>query len=295
MIPVYPSLIYQPLAIPAAADQQITVTVKRIDQVHPTISGNKWFKLKYNLIEAKRLGCTQLLSFGGAYSNHIDALAHAAHDFGFASIGVIRGEELAGRPLNPTLSRAQALGMSLAFVSRAEYRRKHTTEYLTELQDRYPNAYIIPEGGSNALAVKGCEEILSEQDKRDYDVIVCAVGTGGTIAGLINASGEGQQLLGFSALKGDFLTETIQQWVGGDQENWTVYSEDLFGGYGKFNERLVTFIEQINKQYGLPLEPIYTGKAFYKMLTMIERGEMARGSRILFIHTGGLQAFERGH
>ena len=288
-----PITAYQRLSLPIESDSGISITIKRIDQVHPTISGNKWFKLKYNLIEAKSLGYSQLLSFGGAYSNHIDALAHAAYDFGFESIGIIRGDELAGRPLNPTLSRAQALDMRLEFISRADYRLKHTDNYTTELQARYPNAYIIPEGGSNALAVKGCEEMLTEADQRNFDVIVCAVGTGGTFSGLINASGHGQSLIGFSALKGDFLTEPVQGWTGSAKHNWAIYDDSLFGGYGKFNKTLEAFIELMNKQYELPLEPIYTGKAFYRMLAMIEQGNIAKGSRILFMHTGGLQAFDR--
>lgn len=269
----------------------ITITVKRIDQVHPTISGNKWFKLKLNLLEAKRLGCSQLLSFGGAYSNHIHALAHAAHEYGFTSIGIIRGAELADRPLNPTLTTAQALGMQLKFISRNDYRRKHTAEFLVTLQAQYPDAYIIPEGGSNALAVKGCEEILSEQDRRDFDTIVCAVGTGGTFSGLINASSPKQKLLGFSALKGDFLIDDIKRWTDKDKQNWTLYSEDVFGGYGKFDDKLLAFIKGIQQQYHIPLEPIYTGKAMYRLLDLINQGDFAPNSQILFIHTGGLQAF----
>lgn len=269
----------------------ITITVKRIDQVHLTISGNKWFKLKYNLLEAQRLGYSQLLSFGGAYSNHIHALAHAAHEYGFTSIGIIRGAELADKPLNPTLTTAQDLGMQFEFISRSDYRLKHTPEYLAKLQSRYPNAYIIPEGGTNTLAVKGCEEILSEADRHDFDTIVCAVGTGGTFSGLINASNPKQKLLGFSALKGDFLIEDIKQWTDNDKQDWKLYSEEVFGGYGKFDDKLLMFINEIQKQYDLPLEPIYTGKAMYRLLDLIEQGKVAPHSKILFIHTGGLQAF----
>lgn len=287
MMPTQPDIPYQTIKSP----NKITITVKRIDQVHPTISGNKWFKLKYNLIEAKCLGYSQLLSFGGAYSNHIHALAHAAKAFGFDSIGIIRGAELADKPLNPTLTMVQSLGMKLEFVSRADYRRKHTPEFLTEWLTRYPNAYIIPEGGTNTLAVKGCEEILSAQDCQSFDAIVCAVGTGGTFAGLINASDSNQRLLGFSALKGDFLIDDIKQWANNDKQNWTLYSEDEFGGYGRFNDKLLTFIADIKSRYHLPLEPIYTGKAFYRLLAMVEQGEFASASKILFIHTGGLQAF----
>ena len=287
MITSQPLVPYQ--TIPVAGD--ISITVKRIDQVHPTISGNKWFKLKYNLIEAKRLGYSQLLSFGGAYSNHIYALAHAASEFGFDSIGIIRGAELADKPLNPTLTMARSLGMQLKFISRSDYRRKHTPEFLAELQDSYPSAYIIPEGGTNTLAVKGCEEILSEQDKREFDTIACAVGTGGTFAGLINASQPEQKLLGFSALKGDFLINDIKQWANNEKQNWTLNPEDKFGGYGKFNDELLTFIADVKARFNLPLEPIYTGKAFYRLLQLIEQGKVASGSKILFIHSGGLQAF----
>lgn len=283
---------YQTLELTQLIHSNIQITVKRIDLVHPTISGNKWFKLKYNLIEAKRLGCTQLLSFGGAYSNHIDALAHAAHDFGLDSIGIIRGDELASKPLNPTLSRAQSLGMKLEFISRQDYRDKQNPEYLAKLQLAYPQAYIIPEGGTNILAVKGCEEILSEHDRQDYDLIVCAVGTGGTFSGLVNASHPKQRLLGFSALKGDFLSTEVAKWVDRTKQNWTIYDESVFGGYGKFDNRLLDFIESIERQSNLPLEPIYTGKAIYRLLAMIEQGQLAGHNRVLFIHTGGLQAFK---
>lgn len=283
---------YQNLALPQLIHSDIQITVKRIDLVHPTISGNKWFKLKYNLIEAKRLGCTQLLSFGGAYSNHIDALAHAANEFGLDSVGIIRGNELAGKPLNPTLSRAQALGMKLEFISRQDYRDKQNPEYLAKLQLAYPQAYIIPEGGTNALAVKGCEEILSEHDRQAYDLIVCALGTGGTFSGLVNASRPTQRLLGFSALKGNFLATEVAKWVDRAKQNWTIYDDSVFGGYGKFDNRLLDFIESIEHQSHLPLEPIYTAKAVYRLIAMIEQGQLAAHSKVLFIHTGGLQAFK---
>ncbi|CAM4067340.1 1-aminocyclopropane-1-carboxylate deaminase/D-cysteine desulfhydrase [Psychrobacter arenosus] len=284
---LYHKILYQTMLLPHG----ITITVKRIDQVHPTISGNKWFKLKYNLLEAQRLGYSQLLSFGGAYSNHIHALAHAANEYGFTSIGIIRGAELADKPLNSTLATAQGLGMQFEFITRSDYRLKHTPEYLAELQARYPYAYIIPEGGSNTLAVKGCEEILSEADRQDFDTVVCAVGTGGTFSGLINASHAKQKLLGFSALKGDFLTADVKEWADSTKQNWTLYSEEVFGGYGKFDDKLLTFIKIIQQQYDLPLEPIYTGKAMYRLLDLIEQGEVLPHSKILFIHTGGLQAF----
>ncbi|TXJ06127.1 MAG: pyridoxal-phosphate dependent enzyme [Acinetobacter sp.] len=278
---------YQYIALP----HDVQLMVKRLDLVHPTISGNKFFKLKYNFLEAKRLGYTQVLSFGGAYSNHILALAYAAHEYSFQSIAIIRGEELADLPLNPTLQTAQDLGMQFKFISRADYRLKHTSEFLAQFKQCYPHAYIIPEGGTNAFAIKGCEQILSAYDTQNFDVICCAVGTGGTIAGIINASLEQQQIIGFAALKADFLTNDVKQWV--NKNNWSIFSDDTFGGYGKFNPQLLDFIEKIKKEYDLPLEPIYTGKAFYQLLQWIQTDYFPQPTRILFIHTGGLQTFQQ--
>ncbi|GAA5007896.1 pyridoxal-phosphate dependent enzyme [Acinetobacter puyangensis] len=286
----------QVLAIPyqkISFANDISITIKRLDLVHPNISGNKFFKLKYNLLAARQLGYNRLLSFGGAYSNHIFALAHAAYEYGFHSIGVIRGQELQHQSLNATLATAKKLGMQLEFISRQDYRLKHTAEFLQQLQQRYPDAYIIPEGGSNALAVQGCEEILTEYDRENFDVICCAVGTGGTISGLINRSSTQQHVIGFSALKGDFLKAEIQQWT--TKNNWSVYSEETFSGYGKFNTTLTDFIAEIQQQYDVPLEPIYTGKAFYQLYKMMQDNHFPASTRILFIHTGGLQAFAASH
>ncbi|HQV25140.1 MAG TPA: pyridoxal-phosphate dependent enzyme, partial [Acinetobacter sp.] len=207
---------YQTINLP----YPVQLTIKRLDQIHPHISGNKFFKLKYNLLAAQEQGLNQVLTFGGAFSNHIAATAFAAHHFGFQSIGIIRGDELAHQMLNPTLAMAQQLGMQLHFVSRAEYRLRHDIDYLHQLQQRYPNSYIIPEGGSNALAIQGCQEILSDDDLQNFDVICCAVGTGGTIAGLIESSASHQHILGFSALKGDFLKQDIQHWT--KKTNWSL-------------------------------------------------------------------------
>lgn len=264
-----------------------SATIKRIDLVHPTISGNKFFKLKYNLLKAKQLGKSCLLSFGGAYSNHLFALAHAAQHYGFQSIGMVRGEELQHRPLNPTLRTAQSLGMQLNFVSRSYYRLRQDDDYLRQLAQDYPDSYIIPEGGSNALAVQGCGEILSDQDRQDFDIICCAVGTGGTLAGLINASAEQQQVWGFAALKGDFLTAQVRKWS--NKHNWQIFSEDCFGGYGRFDARLLEYIRAFQQQQHVPLEPIYTGKMLYRLEQMIKNNQLSPASRVLLIHTGGLQ------
>ena len=265
----------------------MTIHVKRIDLAHPTISGNKFYKLKYNLIKAKQQGIDTLISFGGAYSNHIFALAHAAKAYGFKGIGIIRGDELRNQALNPTLQIAQDLGMQLEFVSRNQYRAKHTSEFLTDLKQRYPHAYIIPEGGTNPLAIKGCEEILSDEDKQNYDVICCAVGTGGTISGIINSSSNHQKILGFSALKGDFLVKEISQWT--YKTNWQIFEDDYFGGYGKFNNELLTFIEKIKVDSNIPFEPIYTGKMVYRLNQLIQQNYFLPKTRILVLHTGGLQ------
>lgn len=265
----------------------VRLDVKRLDLIHPQISGNKFYKLKYNLIEAQKRGCARILTFGGAFSNHIAATAYAAHRFNFQSIGIIRGEELAARPLNPTLSTAQALGMQLEFISRAQYRQKDQPEFIQALMQHYPNTYIVPEGGTNALAIQGSKEILSSFDREQYDLICCAVGTGGTLSGLIESSAESQQLLGFSALKGTFLSEQIRGLT--QKTNWKITDDYCFGGYAKSSPRLLNFMASFEEHYQIPLEPIYTAKMLYGLFDLIEQQAFAQGIRILALHTGGLQ------
>ena len=267
--------------------QDVSVTIKRLDLVHPQISGNKFFKLKYNFLEAQRLGFKKVLTFGGAYSNHIAATAFAAHLCGFESLAIIRGEELAQRPLNSTLMTAQQLGMQLEFINREDYRQKNSVAFLEQLQIRYPEHYVIPEGGANALAIQGCKEILTPTDLTHFDLICCAVGTGGTLTGLIEASAEHQQVLGFSALKGDFLTQDIQQWT--TKRNWRLTDEFCQGGYAKTTAELMHFIQQFEAQHQITLEQVYTGKMLLGIEKMLQRGDIAKDQRILIIHTGGLQ------
>ncbi|RZG80854.1 1-aminocyclopropane-1-carboxylate deaminase/D-cysteine desulfhydrase [Acinetobacter sp. WCHAc060033] len=268
-------------------DTSTHLTIKRLDQIHPQISGNKFFKLKYNFLEAQRLGDKKIITFGGAYSNHIAATAYAAHRFGFDSIGIIRGEELVNKALNHTLSTAQQFGMQLQFVSREKYRLKDTYEFLQELKLHYSDSYIIPEGGSNELAIQGCHEIVTEDDLKNYDVICCAVGTGGTITGLIEASAKHQKVLGFSALKGDFLTDEVAQLT--NKRNWEILDDYCCGGYAKTNDELLEFIEKFEKQYQIPLEHIYTGKMMMGIFDLIQKQYFPKNSRILVIHSGGLQ------
>lgn len=265
----------------------VNITIKRLDLVHPAISGNKFFKLKYNFLEAKSLGYLGVLSFGGAFSNHIAATAFASHQFGFKSIGIIRGEELAHQSLNHTLFTAQQFGMQLEFISREHYRLKDSADFLAQLKEKYPDYYIIPEGGTNDLAIQGCKEILTESNKANFDLICCAVGTGGTISGLIESSANHQNMLGFSALKGDFLTKDVQQLT--HKYNWKITDEFCCGGYAKTTPELLQFMQNFEHEFAIPLEQVYTAKMLFGLSQMIQRQEIKPSTRILAIHTGGLQ------
>ncbi|NNG76301.1 1-aminocyclopropane-1-carboxylate deaminase/D-cysteine desulfhydrase [Acinetobacter sp. ANC 4277] len=282
------SVAYQKLNL----DADVSVTVKRLDQIHPQISGNKFFKLKYNFLEAQKQGLNKVLSFGGAYSNHIAATAYAARLFGFKSVGIIRGEELVAKPLNSTLATAQQFGMQLHFVSREQYRLKDQPEYLAELTQQFPEHFIIPEGGTNPLAIQGCKEILNAEDLQNYDVICCAVGTGGTISGIIEASSEHQTVIGFSALKGDFLQHDVKQWT--TNENWQITDAYCGGGYAKTTPELLHFMQAFEAEHNIPLEQVYTAKMMVGLFDLIEQNYFPHGSRILVIHTGGLQGRHTG-
>lgn len=264
----------------------MNITIRRLDLVHPQISGNKFFKLKYNFMAAKQQGYSKILTFGGAYSNHIAATAFASDYFGFDSVGIIRGEELQGQPLNPTLQTAQDFAMQLHFVNRHEYRQKDTPEYLAALATQFPQHYIIPEGGTNLLAIQGCQEILKDSDSQ-FDVICCAVGTGGTITGLIEASHKHQQVYGFSALKGDFLTADIAQRT--TKNNWQITDDYCFGGYAKTTTELLAFMAWFEQQYHIPLEQVYTAKMLFGLGDLIQKGAFHPQAQMLVIHSGGLQ------
>lgn len=271
---------------------KIELYIKREDVLHDEISGNKFRKLKYNLEEAKCLGYTKLLTFGGAYSNHIAAVAAAGRDYGFETIGIIRGEELADKFLeNPTLKKAFENGMQFEFVTRTQYRDKNNSQFLAFLQQQFGDFYFIPEGGTNELAVKGCEEILTEEDKM-FDFICCAVGTGGTISGIINSLQPHQKALGFPALKGDFLKEDIKKYTKND--HWDLITDYHFGGYAKINEELKRFMRSFEQKYSIPLEPIYTGKMLFGITDLMNNGFFPEKSKILVIHTGGLQGLKSG-
>jgi len=278
----------QPVFLEELASFNVQIDVKREDLIHPEISGNKFRKLKYNLKEAKNSNHNTLLTFGGAYSNHIAATAAAGKNFGFKTIGIIRGEELEiSKGKNSTLTYAISQGMQLHFISRELYKQKNSSAFIEGMTNEFGDFYLIPEGGTNTLAVKGCEEILNRHDTI-YDYICVSVGTGGTMAGIINASQVDQKIIGFSALKGDFLKKDIAQWV--SKDNWKITDAYCFGGYAKVNRTLIDFINNFKKTTSISLEPIYTGKMLYGITEMVKEGKIPKKSRILAIHTGGLQS-----
>jgi 1-aminocyclopropane-1-carboxylate deaminase len=265
----------------------VRLLIKREDLNHPHISGNKWWKLKYNLEEAKNQNKKTLLTFGGAYSNHIFATAAAAHELGFESIGVIRGEETL--PLNHTLSFATSMGMKLQYVSREQYRKKTQSEFIDQLHQQFGDFYLIPEGGTNKLAVKGCQEFAKTLGN-DFDYLCCSVGTGGTLAGIINGLPTHKNILGFSSLKGgEFLKEEVSQWLEKQSDNWSIISDYHFGGYGKTTSSLEEFKTDFERKNSIPLDHVYTAKMMVGVLDLVKKSFFKTGITILALHTGGLQ------
>lgn len=284
--------IYSPLEEvkhPLLEEKEVRLWVKRDDLIHPEISGNKWRKLKYNLSAAKEMKQQTLLTFGGAYSNHILALAAAANKFGFKSIGVIRGE--AHKDLNPTLQKAVAHGMQLHYMDRETYRHKMHEDNIKKLKTRFGSFYLIPEGGSNDLAVKSCAEINNEI-AIDFDMICSAAGTGATGAGLLAGLKANQKYIAFPVLKGGtFLKEEIANFVKGYpiKGTWDLQTDYHFGGYGKVKKELIDFINQFKKDTAIALDPVYTGKMCFGVFDMIEKDHFPKNSKIVILHTGGLQ------
>lgn len=266
-------------------DSDVQFAIKREDLLHPFVSGNKFRKLKYNIAEANFLRKHTLATFGGAFSNHIAAVAFAGSRMGFNTIGFIRGEELASTS-NPTLDYARSLGMQLFFISRASYKDKDYAGLSHDHRLNSGDIYWIPEGGTNHLAVKGCEEILDESTE-EFDFIGCCVGTAGTISGLINSQKNHQKVLGFPALKGGFLTKDICKFV--TQSNWALIENYHFGGYGKIDMSLIAFMNQFYQKYQIPLDPVYTGKMMFGLIDLIKNQYFPEHSKILAIHSGGLQ------
>ena len=275
----------------------IEVYAKRDDLIDSLISGNKWRKLKFNFEKAKAEGYKRLLTFGGAYSNHIAATARAGDELGFPTIGVIRGDELNERS-NATLQKAASDGMELHFISREDYRLRGEKYFQEQLRNQFPFSYLVPEGGANFYGMLGCTEILKEIDFQASHMLTAA-GTGTTASGLLYGSKE-LKVIAVSALKnGGFLRDEIKNllfYAGIPQENISDYLQRLslqtdfhFGGYANQNEELIDFMNEFYKQHNIPTDAVYTGKAFYAFYQLLKANYFEAGSKVILLHTGGLQ------
>lgn len=287
-----------------AKDKLVSMDCLRLDKVHPFVSGNKWYKLKYSILHAYQLGRSQLLSFGGAYSNHLHALAFAGQHLNIKTVGVVRGER--SDKLNPTLQDCENWGMELHWLPREQYRQLASNSALGDsvspvakvhFQEIYPEAWIIPEGGAGADGVLGIETLfnaLQHAGLLDYDFIATPVGSGTTLAGLIRAKLGRAKCLGFSALKGAVdLEQRVESQLNDAARinEWSIVHDYHFGGFAKINPRLMQFISDIYNQNQLLLDPIYTGKMLYGLAEYVHQGRIASGSKVLVLHTGGLQGW----
>lgn len=269
-------------------EQQVQLYIRRLDLIDPVYGGNKWFKLKHNLLKAKQKGFTKVVSFGGAWSNHIAALARAGKINGFETVGIIRGESTSIN--NKTLTMSTLNGMKLIFCDREKYRHKDESNFLSEFLPNHYEYFIIPEGGSNYEGMLGCAEIINDTD-HIFDVVSLSCGTGTTAAGILTSLQPNQQLLGFSVLKdGGSLEENILRLSGNKiRAQWKIEHDFHFGGYAKNNSELLSFVEDFRIKYNIPIEPVYTGKMFFGLHTLIHSGYFKKDTKILAIHTGGLQ------
>lgn len=267
------------------------VTILRLEQAFPDVQGNKYFKLKYNLQEAREQQHDTLLTFGGAFSNYIHATAIAGKQFGFKTIGIIRGED---DPQNPTLQFAREQGMQLHFVSRELFKSMRTHNPVQEaFTAKYGRCYVMPEGGSNNFAVTGCSEIL-EGIADTYDYVITAVGTGGTLAGIIETPGLTAKVIGLPVLR---INEQLEQTIRGlitaeNKTEWTLFYDYHFGGYAKYSADVLKFIAQFNQRHQILLDPIYTGKMMLGAIDLMVKEKLKPQSKVLCIHTGGLQGWE---
>ena len=270
---------------PGFHKKQLVADVLRLDKIHPEISGNKWFKLKYYLEKAARENKRMLISYGGAYSNHLLALAAAARLYGFSSTAMIRGEEPAR--LSNTLISAREYGMELNFLPRSEYDRQKNKPA------EMPDALFIPEGGAGVEGIRGAEEILMAAGQPEhYTHICCATGTGTTLAGIINSTPPEIFKIGISVLKGTRNLEPLSlSWIKNTAEgkNIQIIHEDHFGGYAKYTHSLIGFMNEVYRESGIPTDFVYTAKLFHAIVRMAAENAFVPGSRILVLHTGGLQ------
>ncbi len=275
---------------PLLKEKGITAAILRLDKIHPHISGNKWFKLKYYLQEAIQNNKRGIITFGGAFSNHIIAAACAAQINSLKSIGIIRGEEQA--PLSPTLQQAKTFGMQLIFINREKYKYKDDAGFLNKLQTDYEDYLIIPEGGAGVPGAKGCSEILSFAGKENYTHILCAMGTGTMFAGLLNAASPDQTVIGIPVLKGiiDFWQQAEYMIEEKEIKASSHFFYDYhFGGYAKYKPELIAFMNNFYSQTGVPSDFVYTGKLLFAANDLLKQNYFSKGSRLLIIHSGGLQ------
>jgi 1-aminocyclopropane-1-carboxylate deaminase len=268
----------------------VRVLVKMECENNSRVPGNKWWKLKYN-IEAAREAAVPILTFGGAFSNHIFATASAAHAIGLSCIGIIRGEEVS----NPVLESARRNGMHLEFVSRTAYRHKSEESFIADLNEKFGEFFLIPEGGTNEAAIRGCREWGNMLQQRiEFDTLCLPVGTGGTMAGLITSMHGDKTVIGFSSLKdGVFLKNDVSKWAMGTTCNWYIETAYDFGGYAKMTEVLKQFMEDTRQEQGIVLDPVYTSKTMFGVLDLARSGKFIEGSTVLVLHTGGIHDLSR--
>ena len=268
----------------------IRLFIKREDLIHRIVSGNKWRKLKYNFEHVVNNKIDTILSFGGAYSNHLHALSWLANLRNIKSIGIVRGD--ASYRNNPTLSFCVKNKMDLHFLSRKLYREsKFDNEVINKLKKKHEKIFIIPEGGFNNFGIKGCREIMNEVDE-NFDTICCSIGSGCTAVGLIQTLKDHQNFLGFSSFKNSKLLEDVISKNTSSKINWKINCDYKFGGFGKANSDLIKFIDSFAQLYKIELDPVYTSKLFFGLFDMISKKKIKKESRILVIHTGGLQGLQ---
>lgn len=272
------------------ARHEVRLLIKRDDLIHPAMPGNKWRKLIPNLEAARHAGHDTVLTFGGAYSNHIHAVASAGRLFGFRTIGIIRGEE--HLPLNDVLRHAVACGMTLRYLDRTSYRRKYDEDIIASLEAEFGDFYLLPEGGTNCLGVRGCAKTITEIDV-PFDYLACPMGTGGTLTGLVTGLRGRGRALGFPALKGgSFLAREVRALLARcghpPYDNWTIVPDYHFGGFARKDARLTRFMDEFTARHGVGLDFVYTGKMMYGLLDLVKRGSFASGTTIVAVHTGGV-------
>ncbi len=263
-----------------------TIVIKREDQLHPIISGNKFRKLKY-VFQSLPKNAPILLTFGGAFSNHLAATAEAGAKYGVQTIGIVRGEEWQNKiEESETLSFCQKRGMKLFFLSRASYSKKENATEVQNLLKQFPNTYLLPEGGLSTIAVQGCEEILNNEDE-EFDAICVSIGTGCTLAGLVNTVKPHQKVIGFPAIQYNSIATLVNPFI--KNPDFELQTDYTFGGYAKVTTELIDFMNQFYQQYRIPLDPVYTGKMLFGIFDLIKKKKWVWGKKILIIHTGGLQ------